>query len=188
MDRILIVSGTKKGIEAISESLKACGYFDFDTQSSGSGARRRLLECEYDLVLINTPLPDEFGSDLAISITQTNRTGVIMFVKAEMADSVSENVEDFGVFVIQKPFTRQILFQGIKFILATAKKISMINSEKMSLLKKVEDLKIVDRAKCALIEHLKMTEKEAHRYIEKTAMDTRKTKREIAESILAKYE
>lgn len=51
-----------------------------------------------------------------------------------------------------------------------------------------EDLKIVNRAKGVLITRLGMTEPEAHRYIEKRAMDMRATKRAVAESILKTYE
>ena len=43
---------------------------------------------------------------------------------------------------------------------------------------------MVDRAKCALIQYLGFTEPQAHRYIEKQAMDLRQTRREVAESIL----
>ena len=50
------------------------------------------------------------------------------------------------------------------------------------------EIRLVDRAKCILIQYLDMTEKEAHRHIEKLAMDKRKTRREIAESILRSYE
>ena len=49
-------------------------------------------------------------------------------------------------------------------------------------------MKVVARAKCALMQSLKMTEAEAHRYIEKQAMDLRLSKREVAENILKIYE
>ena len=52
----------------------------------------------------------------------------------------------------------------------------------------MNEVRIINRAKCCLIEYLKMTEPQAHRYIEKQAMDLRQTKREIAESILKTYE
>ena len=46
----------------------------------------------------------------------------------------------------------------------------------------------MDRAKCVLIQYLNMTETQAHRYIEKQAMDLRTTRRQIAEGILKTYE
>ena len=53
---------------------------------------------------------------------------------------------------------------------------------------KIEELKLVDRAKCALIIHEHMSEEEAHKHIEKTAMNQRRTRREIARAILDIYE
>jgi len=50
------------------------------------------------------------------------------------------------------------------------------------------DIRIIDRAKCLLISYLNMSEQEAHRYIEKQAMDMRLTKRMIAEGIIKTYE
>ena len=47
---------------------------------------------------------------------------------------------------------------------------------------------MVDRAKCALIQYLHMSEPDAHRYIEKQAMDLRITRQEVAEEILKTYE
>ena len=58
----------------------------------------------------------------------------------------------------------------------------------MKLQKKIEEIRLVDRAKCVLIQYLNMTEAEAHRYIEKQAMDMRKTKKTIAENILNTYD
>ena len=51
-----------------------------------------------------------------------------------------------------------------------------------------EDIRLIDRAKCILIEYLNMTEKQAHKYIEKQAMDLRTTRRAVAESLLRTYE
>ena len=57
-----------------------------------------------------------------------------------------------------------------------------------NLEQKIEDIRIIDRAKCILISHLSMSEPEAHRYIEKQAMDMRLTRRKVAEQILKIYE
>ena len=53
---------------------------------------------------------------------------------------------------------------------------------------RIEDIRIVNRAKCLLIQYTRLTEEEAHRFIEKQAMDRRLTKREIAEEILRQHD
>ena len=49
-------------------------------------------------------------------------------------------------------------------------------------------MRLVDRAKCTLVQYLGFTEAQAHRYLEKQAMDMRMTRREVAEEILRTYE
>lgn len=63
-----------------------------------------------------------------------------------------------------------------------------LQSENTKLHQKIQEIRLVDRAKCTLIQYLHMTEQDAHRYIEKQAMDLRMTRREIAEEILKTYE
>ena len=57
----------------------------------------------------------------------------------------------------------------------------------VSLEEKMREIKIVNRAKWTLINSLNMSEDDAHRYIEKQAMDRCVSKREIAEEILRTY-
>ena len=73
-----------------------------------------LVDGMFDLVLVNTPLPDEFGHELAQTVTHDTMAGVILLAKAEIADSVSEKVEDDGVFVIPKPLSRVLFTQALR--------------------------------------------------------------------------
>ena len=63
-----------------------------------------------------------------------------------------------------------------------------IEKENTKLKKKLEELRLVDRAKCMLIAYEGMSETQAHRHIEKQAMDTRSTRKTVAEHILRAYE
>ncbi len=63
-----------------------------------------------------------------------------------------------------------------------------LNAEKDTLQEKFDDMKLVNRAKLLLMERLKMTESEAHRYIEKQAMNTGSRRRQVAENIIRTYE
>jgi response regulator NasT len=60
--------------------------------------------------------------------------------------------------------------------------------ENAQLKQKIEDIRVIDRAKCILISSMKMSEQESHRYIEKQAMDMRSSRRIVAEGILKRYE
>ena len=63
-----------------------------------------------------------------------------------------------------------------------------IHNENKKLSRRLEDMGLIDRAKCVLIQVLGMTEPQAHRYIEKQAMDMRVSKRQVAEELLKTYE
>ena len=61
-------------------------------------------------------------------------------------------------------------------------------NENFKLQRKIEEIRLIDRAKCILIQYLQMTEPQAHKYIEKQAMNLRQSRVQMAESILKTYE
>ena len=188
METVLIVSSSEKGREFLTELLIGCGFERSSYAANGGEARRILLEQPFDLVVINAPLQDEFGHELALSLTQSTDSGILMLVKAELADAVSAKVEDYGVFVIPRPVGLQLFFQTVKLIHASRKRVLGLQKENGRLQQKIEEMRLVDRAKCTLVQYLGLTEPQAHRYLEKQAMDMRMTRREVAEEILRTYE
>ena len=103
---VLIVSGTQKGAAYITELLSPREFAPMTTALSGGDARRLLLRRSYDLVVINTPLPDEFGHELAEYITEKFVSGVMVIAKAELFDQVNDKMEPFGILTVQKPLSR----------------------------------------------------------------------------------
>lgn len=187
MDKILVVCSSEKGRKVYTDNLKDMGYIHVDTENNSGAARRRILVDEYNMVIIDTPLTDEFGNDLAIKIAEGGTIGVILMVKSESADMISAKVEDYGVFVISKPFTKSIFYQGVKFVFTSLRRFRALKKEQSTLKRKVEDIKRIDRAKCLLIQYNNITEEEAHRVIEKYAMNERITRREVADKIIKRY-
>ncbi len=188
MNSVLIVSNSNKSVENLSQLLNSNGSYEIYSANSGSEARRLVNNSDYDLVIINTPLPDEFGNNLAVTITEISASGIILIVKSEVADDVSAKVDDYGVLVVPKPIIRQFFFQALKLSLASKKRILGLKSENIHLQGKIEEIRTVTRAKCILIQYLNMTESQAHRYIEKQAMDLRETRLQVAINILKTYE
>lgn len=186
---VFIVAGNPKAKEFLLPLLQQMGETPTITSAfSSSEARRFLIDNEYDLVLISAPLPDEFGAELAGHISNTTSAGILLLVKNELADSVSEKMEPYGVCVVAMPTTRALFHQSLRMTLAARSRMLGLRSENERLQNKIEEIRLVDRAKCMLIQYQDMTEPQAHRYIEKSAMDRRLTRREIAERILRSYE
>ncbi len=169
----------------LTQFLTSCGVqTQFCYAASGAEARRVLVNGMFDLVLVNTPLPDEFGHEMAQTAAHDTLAGVILLAKAEIADSVAEKVEDDGVLVVPKPLSRVLFMQALRLMRAARQRLTGLQSENRRLQQRIEDIRTVDRAKCLLIECCAMSEPEAHAYIEQQAMKRRRTKREIAESII----
>lgn len=188
MNTVLIVSSSEKSYAFFEELLAADSYKEITIAKRGGEARRLLIERDFDLCIINAPLADEFGTELALHLAEKSTAQILLIVKSELADDISAKVEDYGVFVVAKPLNRQIFWNAMKLMTAAYHRIRGLQKQNIQLQKTIEDIRYINRAKCILIEYLKMTEDEAHRYIEKQAMDMRITKKEVATSILKTYE
>ena len=185
---VLIVSSSQKFKIFLSELLPTDKFSTILTVSTAGEARRLLVDRDIDIVVINSPLSDDFGVELAIEASEDLNCGVLIFVKAELQDNVSERVEGCGILTLSKPVSRQLVYQSMNLLVAARQKIKALEEKTSTLQGKMEEIRLVNRAKLLLIEHLKMSEPEAHRYIEKTAMDACVKRRKIAEDIIRTYE
>ena len=189
MEAALIVSAGEKGLAGLTELITTqTSMPEIVTATDAGTARRIFLERDFDLCVVNTPLPDEFGDGLASHIALDGICQVILLVKAELCDEISARVEDDGVLTLSKPVSRTMFWNALKLAAAANAKLRRARRENEQLLQRIEDLRLIDRAKCLLVQHLAMTEADAHRYIEKQAMDSRIPRVRVAEDILRTYE
>ncbi|NCB62806.1 MAG: ANTAR domain-containing protein [Clostridia bacterium] len=188
MDSALILSSTEKSTELLRQLLSAASCRQIHTLSACSEARRLLSERDFDLVVINAPLGDETGERLARDVAGRGMAQVILLVKSEFYEEVAAAAEDDGVLTVAKPLNKTVFWAALKLAGAAQKRLRVMGQENRALKQKLEDIRSSDRAKSLLISCLGMTEQEAHRYIEKQAMDQRLTKRAIAEGIIKTYE
>ena len=188
MNSALIVSCGEQSIAFFGEMLSKIGVLKVTRATCGGEARRLLIESDFDLCLINAPLPDEMGDALAQGIAQRGTSEVLLVVRSELYDEISDKVESLGVITVSRPVNKALFWSALKVAQAAHARLRKVESENRQLLQKIEDIRVVDRAKCILISYLGMTEPEAHKYVEKQAMDMRTTKRAAAEQILQVYE
>ena len=188
MERALIVCNNEKGTLFYKSFLKENGVVDVVATDNGPRAKRAILDYDFDICIINGPIDNSSGEDLAIDIAEKNNCQVILFVKAEFIDEVAEHVEDYGIITVSKPINKQLFWQALKLARVAQRRISMAHKESAKLEQKLEDMKIISRAKLLLIVNSDVSEEEAHKIIEKQAMDMRKSRVEIAKDIIKKYE
>ena len=154
----------------------------------GSEARRTVSENDFDIVIVNTPLPDELGDELALGISEDTTAGCILIAKSDNADSLSERLEDYGIMVVARPISRVLFFQSLKLMNASRKRVMGLARENVKLQKKLDEIKIINRAKLVLMQYLKFSENQAHKYIEKQAMDMRTTRYDVAMRVIKTYD
>jgi len=187
MESALIVSSTKKEEAFFIQVLNDASITHITSLESAGGARTLLLDQDFNLVIVDAPLPDESGEKLSRYIASKDLAQVILVVKAEHFDEISALCEDDGVLTISKPLEAAVFRTALSLIKSTTSRIKRIQAENAQLKQKIEDIRIIDRAKCLLISYLNLSEQESHRFIEKQAMDLRSSRRAVAEGILKTY-
>ena len=143
---------------------------------------------DFEVVIINTPLPDEFGHELCADAVEKTDAGVLLLAKAAAAEQLLGTMSDAGVLLLSKPFSNTLFLQAIHIAAASNHRLLRLRQENAKIQEKIAQVRLVSRAKCCLIEREGMTETDAHRLIEKRAMDTRRDRAEIAQEILDSYE
>ena len=181
---VLLVSDSARFNQAISALLPASAYGPIRTVPSISAAKRAALERVYDLVVVNAPLPDDFGTAFSIAQSGNRQTVVLLLVRAAMQEEIHSRVVDYGVFTLPKPTTPQTLAGALQWMAAARERLRRMEESARSVEQKMQEIHLLNRAKWLLIEQRGMTEPEAHRFLEKQAMDRCVSKRRIAEELL----
>ena len=184
---VLIVSAAEGFNDALSALLPGTKYLPTHIVSNINAAKRALAERAFDFVLINSPLPDDVGTRFAIDTSAHKETVVLFMVRAELYDEMYDKVAEHGVFVLSKPTSRPIITTALGWLSSARERIRVQETKAHSLEDKMAEIKIVNRAKLLLISELQMDESQAHRYIEKQAMDRCVTRKVVAEEIIKTY-
>lgn len=188
MESALIITSNEQTVSSFSQLLKAERCHKIEFAGSGSESRRLAAERDYDLIIINSPLKDEFGDELALDFLKNTASGVMIIVKAEFEAQIESKVSAYGAFVMARPLSRLLFSKSLRLLEATRARLNGIRKENNKLQKKIDDIRLINRAKCILMEYLSMTEPQAHKYLERQAMDLRLTKIEVAKRLLSTYE
>lgn len=181
---VLLVSAAQNLNAAICELLPASVFTPVLTVSDVSAARRALARRAYDIVIVNSPLPDDPGVRFSMDAGAGSETVSLLLLRAEAYEEVTARVTPHGVFTLQKPLSRALVQTAVSWLISAREGLRKTEKKTLSLEEKMEEIRLVNRAKWLLIERRGMDEPTAHRYIEKQAMDRCVTRRVIAEEIL----
>lgn len=188
MQKILLVTRNTKSKDALLNYLQNDLNRIVETANSVESGKLKLSESTFDLIIVNYPIDSNTDASFSIDCAQSTSAGVIALLKSKEIDALSEKLEKYGIIVINKPILKVVLNQAIKFAELSKNRVMTLNEENLKLHDKIDQIKLVNRAKWVLIQYLNMNEEQAHKYIEQQAMERRLPKKKIAEKILKMYD
>ena len=152
----VIVTQSTATYSSIREVL--AGVFQTTVQATSMAqARQKLLEKGDMALIVNTPAVDEFGVESAVDIA-SHEVPVIVLVPADVYDRAVYRTRGAGVFVLARPVRGQILVQSANLLLTAHHRIAELRADNDRLSRRMEELGLITRAKCLLIEKKGMTE------------------------------
>ncbi|MBO5104902.1 MAG: ANTAR domain-containing protein [Ruminococcus sp.] len=187
MENVLIISSNKNAGEVLSgfmrESFK-CNTRSADTAKQAKNIFDSNAPCE--LALIYAPLSDSSGTELAEYIIENTAANCIFITKAENAEKIRERAERTGIIILGRPFNKSTLYQLAKTVDIAMHRSWKLYEETVRLERKLDEIRMIDKAKFMLMQYMKMTEEEAHAYLEQYAMNNRRKKVIAASEIIDK--
>ena len=185
-DRIgaILVIAAKPRIQSSVRSALTAKYGRVLTAETVQEARRAVEREKIALMVIFSPLKDE--EEIPRLFDMADRRGIAAgyIVGREIYGETAYRLEGMNVFVVAYPLQMDQVLQIVSFLYQVQKRFWLVLSEQERLQRQVQDVQIVCRVKCLLVEKREMTEEEAHHFIEQEAMNTGLSKREAALKIL----
>ena len=164
---------TEEGFEVVGQA------------ADGEEAVKLARELEPDLIIMDVKMPGMDGITAA-EIIGEERIAPILMLTAFSQSELVERARDAGVMgYLVKPFGASEVVPAIEVAIGRFAEMRAIEEELANLEDRFESRKIIDQAKGMLQEGLGLTEPEAFRWIQKTAMDLRKSMREVAEGVIS---
>jgi len=168
----------------LAEMLAEEGYAVVGEAADGETAVALAEQERPDLVILDVKMPVLDGIAAAERIARARIAPVVILTAFSQRELV-ERARDAGAMAyLVKPFTRSDLVPAIEIALSRFTELGALEREVADLGEQLAARKAVDRAKGVLQRDLGLTEPEAFRWIQKTAMDLRRSMREVAEGVV----
>jgi two-component system, response regulator PdtaR len=168
----------------LAEMLAEEGYDVVAAVEDGEQAVLRAEELRPDLVILDVKMPRLDGIAAAQRIASQRIAPVVMLTAFSQRDLV-ESARDAGAMAyLVKPFGKSDLMPAIEMAVSRFAELQQLEAEVADLSERLETRKVVDRAKGVLQEKLGLSEPDAFRWIQKTAMDLRLSMREVADGVV----
>ena len=169
----------------LAEMLGEEGYDVVGQAGDGQRAIELAEELRPDLVVLDVKMPKLDGISAAQRIAEQRIAPVVILTAFSQRDLVERAREAGAMAYLVKPFNKHDLVPAIEMAVSRFSELQMLESEVADLTERLETRKVVDRAKSVLQQQLDLSEPDAFRWIQKTAMDLRLSMRQVAEGVIA---
>jgi AmiR/NasT family two-component response regulator len=169
----------------LREMLVEEGYDVVGEAGDGETALRLAEQLRPDLVILDIKMPIMEGLAAAEKIAAARLAPVVILTAFSQRDLVERARAAGAMAYLVKPFQKSDLVPAIEIAASRFSEMTALESEVATLTDRLETRKLVERAKGALMTTYSMTEPQAFRWIQRTAMDHRMTMRDVAERIIA---
>ncbi|GEP37200.1 transcriptional regulator [Nocardioides psychrotolerans] len=168
----------------LAEMLTEEGYRVVGEAGDGAKAIELAEELKPDLVILDVKMPVLDGIAAAEAIAGKRIAPVVILTAFSQRDLV-ERARDAGAMAyLVKPFSKTDLLPAIEMAVSRFAELGMLEAEVADLTERLETRKAVDRAKGVLQKQLHLSEPEAFRWIQKTAMDLRLSMRQVSDGVV----
>ena len=182
MKNILIAAKTADACRTLGGMIDSTAY-DVTTATDGMTVRSIDLS-RFDFIFISVPLENENGLTLLTELRGRTDAHLVAIVREEAADAAVKRLSPIGAYIVTKPVFKGALMQAIRFCETHAGSEVVFRKRIAELEKQAELDRKLNRAKLIVMSKEQLSEDEAHRRIQKLAMDLRVTQYEVAEDII----
>ncbi|MDL5158420.1 ANTAR domain-containing response regulator [Actinomycetospora termitidis] len=169
------------------EMLREEGYDVVGEAGDGAQAIEMARSLRPGLVMMDIKMPGTDGLEAASTIARERIAPVVMLTAFSQRELV-ESARDAGAMAyLVKPFTKTDVVPAIEVAASRFAEVSALENEVAELTERLETRKAVERAKGLLMSKKKMTEPDAFRWIQRTAMDRRTTMKAVADAVVETF-
>ena len=169
----------------LAEMLSDEGYDVVGQAGDGARAVELAHELRPDLVILDVKMPVLDGITAAERIASERIAPVVILTAFSQRELVDRARDAGAMAYLVKPFTQGDLVPAIEMAMSRFREIGLLEQEVADLTERLETRKSVDRAKGVLQKDLGLSEPDAFRWIQKTAMDLRLSMRQVADGVVA---
>lgn len=167
------------------ETLREEGYDVVAETGRGDDALRLVEEHQPDLVILDVRMPGLDGIEVAREVVAMRSAAVLILTAFGQRELVERAAEAGALAYLVKPWQRSDLVPAIEMAIARHRDVLALAQDKFTLEQQLEARKVVDRAKGKLMDDHDMSENDAFRFLQQTAMGSREPMRSVAERVLS---